>query len=140
MCGDSAISGFQSDSPTILTFIHSASRAVKICVVPAQNLSCSAIFGPLRGQIPMSTAPQQLQRPESWSIDAIISLKNINITAGRMLADQKRQINAIRREHPELDCEILVSNLTVLHEINSEERRLLSLAPSAIRRADVEDF
>ena len=87
----------------------------------------------------MSAALQQLQRQEDWNIDAIISLKNINVTARRIIAEQKRQISSLCREHPEFDCEILMTNLTVLHQINTEESRLLSLT-SAIRPADVDDL
>ena len=84
-------------------------------------------------------AAAQLQRQEIWNIDAIISLKNINATAGRILADQRRQINAIQHEYPKLDCKILMSNLSVLREINAEESRLLSLS-SAILPAYVDDL
>ena len=84
-------------------------------------------------------AAAQLQRQEIWNIDAIISLKNINATAGRILADQRRQISAIQYEHPQLDCKILMSNLSVLREINNEESRLLSLS-SAILPTYVDDL
>jgi len=89
---------------------------------------------------PMSAALQQLQRQESWNIDAIISLKNINVTALRIIAEQKRQISTLRQEHPEFDCEVLMTNLTVLHQINTEESRLLSLTTSAIPPGDVDDL
>jgi hypothetical protein len=87
----------------------------------------------------MSAAQQQLQRQENWGIDAIISLKNINVTARRISAEQKKQISTLRQEHPQLDCEILISNLSVLHQIAAEESRLLSLTTSAIPKNDVDD-
>jgi hypothetical protein len=76
-----------------------------------------------------------MQKPGTFDIDAITSLKNINTTAQRILADQKRKIDAIRREHPEVDCESLVRNLSILNENNTEEGRLLSLATSGNQAA-----
>jgi hypothetical protein len=83
----------------------------------------------------MSTAQLQLQRPETWNVDAIISLENIRTRRQRILADQKRQIDAIRRKHPELDCESLIRNLSELQESNTEETRLLSLAAAGVQAA-----
>ena len=83
----------------------------------------------------MSPARRQLQRPGNWDFDAITSLKNINTTADRIFVEQKRQIDAIRRKHPEVDFESLISNLSVLQENNTEESRLLCLATSGMQAA-----
>jgi hypothetical protein len=88
----------------------------------------------------MSAAQQQLQRQDTWNIVTIMSLKNNNVTARRIITDEKRRISALRQEHPELDCEILMSNLAVLLQINAEESRLLSLTMTAIRPTDLDDF
>jgi hypothetical protein len=83
----------------------------------------------------MRTAQLQVQRPETWNVDAIVSLENIHTRRQRILADQQKQIDAIRWRHPELDCESLIRNLSELQENNTEEIRLLSLATAGIQAA-----
>jgi len=83
----------------------------------------------------MSKAQLQIQRPETWNVDAIISLENIHTGRQRILADLERQIDVIRRRHPELDCENLSRDLSELQENNIEESRLLSLATAGLQAA-----
>jgi hypothetical protein len=76
-----------------------------------------------------------MQRQENWNIDALISLKNINDREQRILDDQRRELDALRQRHPELDCERLLRNLSELRETNTEERRELLLATVGIQAA-----